>query len=124
MDAVVVRDIKQSLFQEAGTSMRNHAITFHFSETKATITRTTFSGLSGQDLSWSSATSVNLISDHMLQSLVIGRTEEDLYFKSLSSESTVHGLITVALVAEVVKSSRNFTDGLSTEGCSIAFVTI
>lgn len=102
VDGVVIRDIKQSLFQEASTSVRDHAITFHFSETKSTIARSTFSRLSGQDLSWSSATSVDLISDHMLQSLVIGGTKEDLHFKSLSSEATVHRLVTVALVSKVV----------------------
>jgi hypothetical protein len=99
VDCVMIRHVKQPFLQEASTSMRDHAVTLHLSETESTVTRTTFSRLSGQDLSGSSATSVDLIGNHMLQPLVIGGTKENLHLQSLSSESTVHGLVTIALVA-------------------------
>jgi len=124
MDAVGVGDIEQSLLEEPSTSVRNHAVTLHFSEPKATITRTTFSRLSGQDLSRSSATGVDLVSDHMLQSLVIGRSQENHDLESLSSEPTVHSFVSVSLVPEVVQSGRNFSHSLTAEGSSVAFISI
>ena len=67
---------------------------------------------------------MDLISDHMLQSLVISGTKEDLDFKSLSCESTVHSFVTVSLVAELVESVGDFTHSLSTERSGITFVSI
>jgi len=41
-----IRDIKQSLLEETRSSVRDHAVTFHLSETKSTVTTSTFSWLS------------------------------------------------------------------------------
>jgi hypothetical protein len=47
VDTVMIGDIEQSFFEETSTSMRDHAITLHFSKTKTTVSGTTFCRLSG-----------------------------------------------------------------------------
>ena len=91
---VVVGDIEEALFEEAGSSVRNHAVTLHLTESQATITTTPFSWLTGQDLGWSTATRVHFVLHHMLESLVISWTKEDHDFHLLACESIVHDLVT------------------------------
>lgn len=56
-----IADIKKTLLQEGRRSVRNHTVTFHFSETQTSISSTTFDRLTGEDLQRSSGSSVNLV---------------------------------------------------------------
>jgi hypothetical protein len=38
VNAIVVTDIEQALFQETSSTMRDHAVTLHLSESQSTIT--------------------------------------------------------------------------------------
>jgi hypothetical protein len=124
MDSVLVRNIHGSFFQEASSTMRDHAISFHLSESETTITRSTLSWLSCQDLGWTSASRVHLVSDHMLKSLIVGWTQENEDFLFLSCETVVHNLITVSLVTQVMELSSNIRNLLATEWSGISRCTI
>lgn len=46
---------------------------------------------------------MNLVTDHMLQSLIVGWVEEDHDFKLLASEAVVHDLVSISLVAKLMQ---------------------
>lgn len=119
VNSILVWDIHSSLFQESGCSVRNHAVTLHFSESKTTVSRSTFSWLPCQDRSWTSSSRVHFVSNHMLQSLIVSRADENKDLLFLSSETIVHYLITVSLVTKVVQLTWNFRNLLTTERCCI-----
>lgn len=64
--AVLIGHVHGSLLQESGSSMRDHAVTLHFSETESTISGSAFGWLSCQDLDGASASRVHLVSDQVL----------------------------------------------------------
>ena len=98
MHSVAVAHIEKSLFQEATWAVTDHTITLHLTETKTTISRSAFSRLSSQDLWWATWPRVDFVAYHMLQTLVISRSQENHNFKFLTSEAVVHDFVTVALV--------------------------
>ena len=104
--------------------MRNHAVALHFSKTEASITRSTFSWLSGKDLSWSTTSGMNFVSHHVLQPLIEGWSEENHHFKSFACESIVHDFVSIALVPKSVKLVRNVFDCLALERSCITFISV
>lgn len=96
---VTIGNIKQSLLQEPRTSMGHHAVALHLTEAETTVTRPAFSRLTGQNLSGSTTPRVNLVADHMLEPLVVGRSQEDHHLQLLACESVVHHLVSVLLIA-------------------------
>jgi len=124
VDTVAVGHVEEALLQEAGSAVRNHAVTFHLSETKTTISGSTFSGLSSENLSGASAARMDLITHHMLQALIVGGVEEDHDLEALASEAIVHHLIAVPLITEVVELVRDVLDGLALEGCCVTLVSV
>ena len=58
--------------------MGDLTITFHLSETETAVTRSTFHRLSVENLNGAPSSTVYFVVHHMLQSLVIGRPQEDL----------------------------------------------
>jgi len=87
--------------------MRNHAVTFHFSESETTISRSTFSWLSCEDLNWTSSSWVHFVTDHVLKTLVISGAQEDKYLKLLACKAIVHHLVSITLVTQVVEVCCN-----------------
>lgn len=55
VDTVRVRHVIETFFQETSSTVRDHAVSLHFTETQATVTRPTFCRLSSEDLRWPSA---------------------------------------------------------------------
>ena len=104
--------------------MRHHAVTFHLAETQTAVTSTTLGWLARQDLRRAAASRMDLITNHMLQALVIGRIEEYHDFHSLSSEPVVHDLVAVSLVAQIVQLVRDILDGLPLERRRVTLVTV
>lgn len=102
-DAVLVRDVHCALLQESGSTVRDHAVTLHFAEAKTTVSGSSFGWLSRQYLYWPSSSGMHLVSDQMLQSLVVGGPKEDEYLQLLASKSVVHHLVAISLVAEGVE---------------------
>ena len=99
---VAVRDIEKPFFQETSGTVWNHAVSFHFSETKTSITPSSFRRLSSQNLSWSSTPWMDFVLHHVLQPLVVSRTKEDHHFHLFTSEPVVHHFITSELVSKTV----------------------
>lgn len=105
MNAIIIRDIKESLLEESGSTMRYHAITLHFTKSETSITRSSFCRLSSEYLSGTSSSGVNLVLNHVLQSLVVGGTKEDHDFKFSTIKAIIHNLISMKLVTLLMKSS-------------------
>lgn len=78
VDTERVGDIKQTLLQEGAGTVRNHTITFHLSETQTTVTGSTFHRLPGQNLCRSTGTGVDLVVDHVAQTLIVRWSQEHL----------------------------------------------
>ena len=103
MHLVEVRDIEESFFKEARGAMGNHAVSLHLAKSEASVASTSRRGLSGEDLSGTSATRVNFILHHVLEALVVRRAQKDHHLHLLSSEAIVHDLVAAKLVSQAVK---------------------
>lgn len=122
--AVAVTHVEQALLQEAARAVTNHAVALHLAETKTAVSRPTLGRLSCQDLGRASGPRVDLITYHMLQALVIGRTQEDHHLKLLACEPIVHHFIAVPLIAKLVELRANVVNSLVLERRRVTFVTI
>lgn len=104
MDPICIALVKQSLFEEVSCTMGNHAISFHFSKSKTSITGPSFSRLPCQDLDRAPPTRMDLVINHMLQSLVVSGAKEDHSTETSTSVTIIHGLKTTHLITTFVKS--------------------
>ena len=104
--------------------MRDHAVSLHLTKAESAIASSSFRGLSGQDLSGAPTSGVDLVSNHMLQTLIVGGIQEYHHFHALSSETIVHDLVTIALVTQTVQLIRNVLNGLALEGSRITFISV
>ena len=50
--AVAITNLEQAFLEETSSSMGDHAVTFHFSESESTVSRSSLSWLSCEDLDW------------------------------------------------------------------------
>jgi hypothetical protein len=98
VDMVRIGDFEETLLQELCSSMRNLAITFHFTEAQTTVTSTTLHRLSIHHLNWTASTRVNFVVDHVLQALIVGWAEENLSRQLASSVTIVHNFISAQMV--------------------------
>lgn len=73
VDFVQVTHIKESLLEESSCSMRDHAVTFHLTKAKTSVSGSAFSRLASKNLCGASTSRMDLIIDHMLESLIVGR---------------------------------------------------
>ena len=67
---------------------------------------------------------MDLVTDHVLQPLIVGRIEEDHDFHAFPGEAVVHDLIAIALVAEIMQLVRDVLDRLALERRCIALVAV
>ena len=100
--------------------MTNHAVSLHLSEPQSAVSASAFGGLSSQELGWASASRVHLLSDHVLESLVVSRAEEDENVEHFASETVVHSLVAVSLVAQLVQLTGDLGDLLATEWSGVS----
>jgi hypothetical protein len=127
VDSVAIADIEESLFQEPGCSMRDHAVALHFSKAQASISRSSFCGLASENLGWSSASSMDLVLNHVLESLVVSGSKEDLDFHLFSVKTIVHHFVTPKLVSLFVKKFGHLLNSVlmrsaySLKGCRVSF---
>lgn len=115
-----IRDLKETLLEERGGSVSNHAITLHLSESETTISRTTFDGLPRHDLHRPTGASVDLVVHHVAQTLVVCRPKEDLGAQLPPRVPVVHDLETARLVPMLPQEVRDAVDRDLGEGCGIA----
>ena len=83
---------------------------FHLSETKPSIPRTTLHRLPNQNLNRTTSSAMNLVVHHMLQPLIISWTQENLRVHLASSMSIVHDFIASRLVIVFTQMYRNVLD--------------
>ena len=130
MHPVAVRNIEQSFFKEPCRTMRNHAVTLHLTETKPAISATAFSWLPGQNLGGSTTPRMHLVLNHVLQSLVIRRSQEYHDLHLFATKAIVHDLISAELVSKIMQLLRDqfyctslFRRRTLLEGGCVAFLT-
>lgn len=99
VDPEGVRNLEQTLLEEGSSTMGNHAITFHLSETETTITSTTLDGLARHNLDRTARPSVNLVVYHMAETLVVSGSEEDLRAELFARVAVEHDFKASRLVA-------------------------
>ena len=75
-----------------GWEQKTAPTSFHFSKSEATVPGTTLAGLPNEDLKRSSGPAVDLVVDHVLQTLVVGRAQEDLSVHLPAGVTVVHHL--------------------------------
>ena len=63
---------------------------------------------------------MHLISNQMLQSLIVSWPKEYLNVEHLSCETVVHRLVSIPLVTEIMKLLGNLLDLLVTKRCGIS----
>ena len=119
VDSILVRNVHSSLLEESGSAVRDHAVTLHLTESKTSVSGSTFGWLSGQDLCGASSSGVHLVSDHVLESLIVSWVEEDQDLLFLSSEPIVHHLVAISLVAKVMELLRDLRNLLAAERSGI-----
>ena len=124
VDSVLVGHVHESLLQEAGRAVTDHAISLHLTESETSFSGSTFCRLSGQDLDWTSTSAMHLLTYHMLQSLVVCWAEEDQYSKLLTCKSVVHNFVSIPLVAQGMQPICDITDLLTTERCGVSQLSI
>ena len=111
MDPVRVTLIVQALLEEGGRAVRDDAVALHLSEPQTAVPGPTLGGLPGQDLNGPASTAVDLVVDHVLQALVVGRVEEDERLELAPRVAVVHHLPAAALVPAIVQGPRDIIDG-------------
>lgn len=108
MHSIRIGHLEQAFTQELRRSMGNLTITFHFAETKSTIAGPSLHRLADQNLDGTTSSRMDLVVHHMLETLIVGRTEEDLGVDFASSVSVVHYLVATQMVAILLQESRDF----------------
>ena len=79
---------------ELRSPVSNLAIALHLAEAKAALPRSAFHGLPDEDLDRPPGPRVDLVVDHVLQTLVVRRSKEDLCVHLLARVAAVHHLVT------------------------------
>lgn len=110
MDSILIGIAEESIAHEVGTSVSDQAITFHLSHSKTTIATATFERLSSQHSHRTTGSTVHLIIDQMLQSLIKSRPHEDASVQKAASVALVDGFVTMLLVSHRMQTSRDIFD--------------
>lgn len=92
VDKVRVTAVEETLLEELGIAVGDLTISFHLPESETTVFSTTLERLSGHQCDGSSRSAVDLVVDHMLQTLIKRRSEEDRDHHLSASEAIVHDL--------------------------------
>lgn len=124
VNRIVVGYIKQTFFEEACRSVRNHAVALHLTESEPTVTRSALCWLPCEDLRWPSTSGVDFVCHHMLQTLIESGTKENHNLQALAGESRVHHLVAVTLITQFVQHARYVLDCLAAERSSITLVSV
>lgn len=67
---------------------------------------------------------MNFVADHVLQTLIVGGTQENHNLELLTSEPVIHHLIAVALVAQLMELRAHVINSLVLERCRVTFITV
>jgi len=101
----------------------DHAVTLHLTETQATVTRTTLHRLPRQDLHWSTCPSMDLIINHVLETLVVGGPDEDLSLELPTRVPIVHDFEAALLVSALLEEVGDGFDSDVGEGGGVSLLS-
>lgn len=72
--------------------MADDAVPLHFTKSQASVSRSPFHGLPGEDLHRTPPSGVDFVVYHVLQALVVGGIQEDLGLQLAACMAIVHNL--------------------------------
>ena len=98
MDTIGIGDLEETLLEELRSAVSDLTIALHLTESQTSVTRTTLHGLSVEDLNGTSSSRVDLVVDHVLETLVVGWSEEHLRVDLAACEPVVHDLVAAKVV--------------------------
>ena len=90
--------------------MRDHAVPLHLTNTKTSIPATSFAGLASQRYNRTTSPRVLLVDDHVLQTLIEGRTHEDLSLHHLAGLPVIQDLVAIGMHAHLQHLSTQLLD--------------
>lgn len=92
--------------------MSQHRITLHLTHTNTSSLLTTLQRLLGENINWSSRTSLTLIMYHVSESLIIHQSHIDVYFELGSIGTTIHSLIAIVIKTSIEQLSSKVINGI------------
>ena len=96
-----IRNIHQTLLRKDSRTVRDETVALHLAHTQTTVTRPAFARLAGKRHDGTTPTGMALVNHHVLEALVMGRTDEDLHFHHFARLTIVHDLIAVRVQTEI-----------------------
>jgi len=95
---VIIGRIHETIMKEERNTVSKERVTLHFTETDTTMNLTTLDRLASDRVDRTSSTSLELILDHVTQTLVEHDTNEDISHKRLTGDTGVKRLRTEVVV--------------------------
>lgn len=123
MDSESIRHQAKPFPQEVTDTVRNDAISFHFTKSQTSRSTSTMSWLPCNGHNRTSRPSIHLIIDQMSQSLVVNWTNENKVLKFLATVRVEHDLISVLLVARFMNLHSLLLKVESSERSSVLLET-
>lgn len=121
-NSVEIRDLKKPFSEELCSPMGDHTVSFHFPKPQPAVSWPSLCGLLIEILEFPSWTGMDLVSHHVLESLVVSRTEKYLCLDSLSCKWIIQALVSVFLISKFMKLSWYILWSQITENCRIRFL--
>lgn len=85
--------------EDEGGTVGNEGVTFHLTDTDTTSLGTTLDGLAGQRVHGTGGTDLELVVNHVTETLVVDDTDEDIGGELFTGDTTVEWFVAVVVVA-------------------------
>ena len=123
MDSESIRHQAKPFSQEVTDTVRNDAISFHFTKSQTSCSTSTMRWLSGNGHNRTSRSGIHFIIDQVSQSLVVNWANENKVLKFLATVRVEHDLISVLLVARFMNFHSLLLKVECSEGSSVFLET-
>ena len=86
--------------------MTDDAIALHLSEAQPSFSSSPFHRLPSQDLDWTTPSGMDFVVHHMLQTLVVGRVQENLSLSRAAHKQVCRCSMSASVAAHAANSSN------------------
>ena len=127
---LVIGTVHQTILQQECCAVGNQRISLHLTDTDTTTLSTTLDGLTSQGSDGTGGTDLELVVDHVTQTLVVDNTHIDVSTELLTCDTRVHGLVPVVVEASTLQLVTEVLDGglaccvLELERCAVLRNTV
>jgi hypothetical protein len=95
----VIGAVEQTILQQESGSVSKQSVALHLSDTDTSTLGTTFDGLAGERRDGTGGTDLELVVDHVTETLVVDDSDVYVGAEFLAGDAGVHGLVAVVVVA-------------------------